>query len=116
MVKCCLSHNVLTMCPLGIWVLVPSVIRALHALCPKLQELVLIPHAGKEALDIECVIDMAAARALRGAKLRTVRIIDEQDELDLGSVLELRKYVLHVKCGQEVDVVNDDDDNSDEED
>ena len=86
----------------------------LHITCPKLEELILIPYAGKEEFDIGRVIDMAAARAPRGGKLRIVRIIDGEDGLDPESILELRKYVLHVV---DVECVNNgsDDDDGDQE-
>ena len=72
----------------------------LHNLCPKLEELVLVPSIGKKGFDIGCVIEMAAARERRRLKLRTVRIIDGQDEVKSRSILELRKYVSHVHIGR----------------
>ena len=68
----------------------------LHNLCLKLEELVLVPSTGKKGFDIGCVIEMAAARERRRLKLRTVRIVDGQDEVNSRSVLKLGKYVLHV--------------------
>jgi len=44
---------------------------------------------------------MAAARALRGEKLKTVRIVDGRDAADLD-VSELRKHVWNVEYCQEV--------------
>ena len=86
----------------------------LHITCPKLEELILIPYAGKEEFDIGPVIDMAAARVPRGGKLRIVRIIDGEDGVDPESILELRKYILHVV---DVECVNNssDDDGGDQE-
>ena len=64
--------------------------------CPKLEKLVLVFRLNRGTLDIKNVIDMAAARASRGAKLRTVRIVSGQNELDLVDVLELGKHVWRV--------------------
>ena len=50
---------------------------------------------------ITSVIEMAAARALRGEKLKTVRIVDGRDAADLD-VSELRKHVWNVEYCQEV--------------
>jgi hypothetical protein len=82
--------------------------------CPKLEELV-IEHM--EMVDIKNIIRMAAARASRGAKLKSVRIVSQGGFVQID-VLELKKHVLHVECAPGVDGVNDDtgDDNSDEED
>jgi hypothetical protein len=65
--------------------------------CPKLEVLVLVLDLHGEALDIKNVIEMAAARASRGAKLKSVRIIG-QDELIQIDALELGKHVSHVEC------------------
>ena len=72
-----------------------------EVVCPSLEELSFVLHIQGcvEEFDVQAVIEMAAARASRGAKLRTVR---DQVELDPRDVLELRKHVLHVKHGQEV--------------
>ena len=84
--------------------------------CPKLEELVLVPHTNVEEFDIGSVTEIAAARALRGAKLRTIRIVGGRDKLDPRSVLELRKHVLQVEYDPEVGVVDDgESDDSDEE-
>jgi hypothetical protein len=66
-----------------------------------------------EELDIQAVAEMAAARASRGAKLRTV---EDQAGLGLVDSLELRKHVLHVEYVPVVDVYDDASDSSDEED
>ena len=63
--------------------------------CPKLEELVLMPHPHKRIVG---VIEMAAARASRGEKLRTFRIIGGLDAVDLD-VSELGKYVCNVEYG-----------------
>ena len=47
------------------------------------------------------VIGAAAARASRGAKLKSVKIVG-QDKLARIDVLELKKHVLDVECGPEV--------------
>jgi len=83
--------------------------------CPKLEELVLDPLAGGEEFDIQGVIGMAAARASRGAKLKSVKILS-QDKYVQRKALELGEYVLHTECGPDVDVASDDSDGSDEED
>ena len=80
--------------------------------CPKLEEIVLIPHTGTE-VDIESVTKVAAARAFGGAKLRTVWI-GGKDKLNPRDVLELRKHVLNVECDPVVDEVDNDSDDSDE--
>ena len=45
---------------------------------------------------MQAVIEMAAARALRGVKLRTIR---DPAKLDPVDVLELKKHVLHLEHG-----------------
>lgn len=50
------------------------------------------------AFDMEIVTDVVAARALRGAKPRSIGIVDK-DKPAGTDVLELQKYVLHVECG-----------------
>jgi len=52
-----------------------------------------------EVFDIKDLINMAAARALCGAKLRIVRIIGGQDKVDPDGVLELREHASDVECG-----------------
>jgi len=63
--------------------------------CPELEELA-IRHLG--TFDIKDIVGMAMARAFRGAKLKTVRIIrwgsSEHAQLDVS---ELKQYVLHVE-------------------
>jgi hypothetical protein len=84
--------------------------------CPKLEELVLVFRIDGETLGIKNIIDMAAARASRGAKLRTVGIVSGRDELDPVDVLELGKHVWGVEHDPRVDVVNEHSDTSAEED
>ena len=81
--------------------------------CPKLEELVL--RIDGQTFDIIYVIIMAAARASRGAKLKSVRIAS-QNGFSRADVLELKKHVLHVECGPEVYVASDGSDSSDEDD
>ena len=69
---------------------------------PKLEELTFIPYTFMESFDINATIEMAAARASRGAKLRTVRIVDKVGELDPEDASELRKYVSRVEYGPDV--------------
>jgi len=92
-------------------------IRALHPsasspdvmVCPKLKELVLVLCDGEEVFDMKVVVRMAKARASRGKKLETVRIVDGRDEPDPDGVLELlRKHVGHVEYGPWVGAVDDD--------
>ena len=75
-------------------VLDPSMSSSGATICPELEELIV--YVG-ETLDIEKVIGMVAARALRGVKLKLVRI-SNQDKFDEVDVLELKKYVSHVEC------------------
>jgi len=67
--------------------------------CPKLEEFVLVPHPlylGGDRSDITSITEMAAARASRGGKLKTVRIFSRPDTADLD-VSELRKHVWNVE-------------------
>jgi len=83
--------------------------------CPELEEIVLVPRTDTEEIDVKSMIKIAAARASRGAKLRTIRIAGGEDKLNLGDVLELRKHVSNVECGPVVDVVDSGSDDSDED-
>ena len=82
-------------------------IHALHpglnsldvVVCPKLEELVFILCADREDFDTKAVIAMGIARASRGAKLRTVRIVERRGRVDPKDVVELRKHALHVEYG-----------------
>ena len=71
--------------------------------CPKLEELTL--RTDGKIFDIKRVTGMAAARASKGAKLKSVGIIG-QDKFARVDALELGEHVLHVKCGLEVDGAN----------
>jgi len=89
-------------------------IHALHpdtsslgtVVCPNLEELVLVLRTNGEVFDIKDLINVAAARALCGAKLSIVRIIGGQDKVDLGGVLELREHVFDVESGPGVGDTN----------
>ena len=81
--------------------------------CPKLEEFVLIPFLDREICDIESLVGMVAARALREAKLKSVRICSRSVELNTS---ELERHVLHVECDPGVTVADDDRDSSDGED
>ena len=76
-------------------------------ICPELEELVLVPCLGGEELDISRVARMAAARASRGAKLRSIRIVSHDGALKTKA-LKLKKHVLRVKCGPDVGEASDD--------
>ena len=96
------------------WALHPNIYPSKDVICPKLEELILVLGVDGERFDINGVIEMAAARASRGAKLSTVRIVVGQEELDLRGVLELRKYVSHVEHGPDVGDAEDDSNDSDD--
>ena len=66
--------------------------------CPQLEELGLVLCTDGEIFNITSVVEMAAARASRGAKLRTIRIFDGKGEAG-RDLSELRKYVWNVECG-----------------
>jgi len=68
--------------------------------CPKLEEIILVLQF-KGTFDITSMIEMAAARALGGKKLRTIRIIDVRGGAELD-VSELRRHVWNVEYGREV--------------
>ena len=80
--------------------------------CPELGKLTIVLRTDGE-FDPKFVIGITAARAARGAKFGTVRIVGGQDRLDPGDVLELRKHISHVEYGPEA--VDSDSDGSDEE-
>ena len=66
--------------------------------CPKLEELTLVLRLN-EGFQITWLVRMAAARALRGKKLATIKIIDEGADLDVS---ELEKHVWNVECSRGV--------------
>jgi len=68
---------------------------------PKLEELIFNPYTIMESFDVGNMIEMAAARASRGAKLKTIRIVDKVDKVDPEDASELKNYVSHVEYGPE---------------
>jgi hypothetical protein len=93
----------------------PIVSSSGDVICPKLENLVLVLRLKGERFDIKNVIKMAVARASRGAKLKSVRIVGQGKSMQIGA-LELRKYVSHVECGPEDGVADEDTNVSSEED
>jgi hypothetical protein len=71
----------------------PSMSSLGTVVCPQLEELHI--ELKEETLDLKDVIEMAAARASKGAKLKSVKIV--QGSYTQTDVLELKKYVLHVE-------------------
>ena len=90
----------------------PGVTPTGVVVCPNLEELVFFPSVHEEALDVRSFTGMAAARALRGAKLKSIRIFTH--EVEFG-VSELKRHALHVECGPEVAVADYDSDDNDGE-
>jgi len=66
------------------------------AVSPKLEELVLVLHPQETMSHITSITKMAAARASRGEKLKTVRIVGGRDAANFD-VSELRKHVWNVE-------------------
>jgi hypothetical protein len=64
--------------------------------CPKLEELVIV--LDWMAFDVKVVTGVVAARASRGAKLKSIRIVDK-DKSAGTDVSELQKHVMHVEYG-----------------
>ena len=83
--------------------------------CPELEELNL-EFDREKGFDVESMVSMTAARASRGAKLKSVRITSCLKSVPT-MVLELRKHVLHVehKLGSGGDVENDSDESGEED-
>jgi hypothetical protein len=73
--------------------------------CPKLEELVIVLNG--MTIDMKIVTGVVAARASRGAKLKSIRIVDK-DKSAGTDVSELQKHVLHVEYGPEFDGDGDD--------
>ena len=71
----------------------PSMSSSGVVVCPKLEELSIQLH--QETLDLKDVIGMAAARASKGANLKSVRI--DQGSYTRADVLKLKKHVLHLE-------------------
>ena len=100
----CKNPHILT------YALHPSTSPSEVVVCPKLEELVI---EGGETLDVKNIIEMAGARASRGAKLKSVRINGPYKFVRLD-VLELKKHVSLVDCSPEADGTCDDSDDSDD--
>ena len=57
------------------------------------------------------VVEMAAARASRGVKLKSVRIVGDDKVAETEAfALELKEYVLRVEFGSDVGGIGDDSD------
>ena len=65
--------------------------------CPKLKELVIGFRSNETKPAIQNVIRMAAARASREAKLKTIRIVKDRSRFDQEDVSELKKHVRHLE-------------------
>jgi hypothetical protein len=78
----------------------PNMSSSGDVVCPKLGNLVIV--FDEMRLDMKSIIGVVAARASRGAKLKLVRIIGP-GKIEPTDVLELKKYVLDVVCGHEVE-------------
>ena len=113
----------------------PNISSSGVVVCPELEELVLELRPDTETLDFKNVADMAAARASRGAKLKSVRIMDPDLEapfslpdlvrnpayVNQGKSMQIdasgiRKHVLHVEYGPWTNAADEDSDSSEEED
>ena len=94
----------------------PSTSSSGPVVCPKLEVLVLVLRANSETFNIKDLIRMATARALRGAKLKTVKVIGGEGELDPSSALELGRCVSRVEFAPRTGTVNDDSDGFDDSD
>jgi len=92
----------------------PGITPSGVVVCPKLEVLILIRCVHGRTLDIESFTGMAAARALRGAKLNSIRILT-RGRANQFDTSELEKHILHVECGPDVTMADDDNNSSDEE-
>ena len=83
----------------------PNTYPSKEVVCPSLEQLVLVlriwRNVEEDEFDMGTVIEMAVARASRGVRLGTVK---NRAKLDLADVMELRKQVLQMEYGPEVDV------------
>ena len=93
----------------------PNTSPSKEVVCPLLEDLVFFLRTDRE-FDVQGVIEVAAARASRGTKLRGVAIVGEHVELDVADMLELRKHILCVEYGHETHMECRESDDSDEED
>ena len=83
-----------------IYALQPPTSSSEAMVCPKLEEIILTLQF-EGMFDITSMIEMAAARASGGKKLRTIRIVDGREGFGLN-VSELRRHVWNVEYGPEV--------------
>ena len=80
-----------------IYALDPGMGSSGAVVCPNLEELVIVHGV---VFDLKDVVATAAARASRGAKLKSVKIDScHKAVYSQSDVLELKKHVLHVECG-----------------
>ena len=70
--------------------------------CPKLENLILVYPVTMETFDVKDVIRMAAARASRGAKLKSVKFVCDVMEFMKIDLLEFKNHVSHMKYGPNV--------------
>ena len=89
----------------------PNKSRSRKVVCPSLEEFIFKFYPNK--VETRGVMKMAAARASRGAKLRTVVAVGDEDELDLADVSKFRKRGLHEEWDLEIDDESDDDSEED---
>ena len=94
--------------------LCPGISPSGVVVCPNLEELILIYGVRGETPDIEGFRGMAAARASRGTKLNSIRILTHLG-VEQFDTSELEEHVSHVECGPEVTVSDDNGYSSDEE-
>jgi hypothetical protein len=73
--------------------------------CPRLEEVVLELRCDGETLNIKNVAEMAAARASKGAKLKSVRIFGHDESMQIDAS-KLRKHTLRVECDPEVNGID----------
>ena len=98
-------------------VLSPSMVPPMEVVCPLLERFILV--VSDKGFDIRSVLEMAAARASRGAKLKSLVIVSDwiQDSEDgMLGVSQLRKHVLNVECCSKIPVDDGETKPSDEED
>ncbi|KAF9789192.1 hypothetical protein BJ322DRAFT_526599 [Thelephora terrestris] len=72
--------------------------------CPNLERLVIYTD---DRADVKSVTKVAAARASKGVPFKTVGIIGREEIASAEAVADLRKYVLDVELGVEIDVAGD---------
>jgi hypothetical protein len=89
----------------------PTMSSSGTVVCPELEELVIT--LVRRTIDVRSVIEVVAARASRGVKLKSVKIVGQRTFARID-VLELKKHVLCVECGPEVDGADDNGDDIDE--